>query len=220
MTISTAFCNELRGLEFKDVFNPYRDRCPEHDLADAPAIRRKNLRLVLDAACAAGIDIMWFGRDLGYRGGRRTGLALTDEVNLPKLKKAYGGIALRQATATNAVGELTAKQIWKVIEHLPAPPFLWNVFPFHPHEHGNSMSNRPHTRTEVQLCEALLDMLLRIINPVRIIALGQAAHSALSRHGRSCTIIRHPSYGGQTQFRDGVERFYKIKLRSMISARS
>jgi len=30
-----------------------------------------------------GSNTIWMGRDLGYRGGRRTGLALTDEAHLP-----------------------------------------------------------------------------------------------------------------------------------------
>ena len=53
------------------------------DGPDAPAIRRSNLGLVLEAALAGGISSLWIARDLGHRGGRRTGLALTDEVHLP-----------------------------------------------------------------------------------------------------------------------------------------
>jgi hypothetical protein len=32
---------------------------------------------------------MWFGRDLGYRGGRCTGLAFTDEAHLPALRLTF-----------------------------------------------------------------------------------------------------------------------------------
>jgi hypothetical protein len=67
----SAFIDALAALRFSDTFNPYTDACPDHDGVDAPHIRRENLRLVLEAALAGGVDSIWIARDLGYRGGRR-----------------------------------------------------------------------------------------------------------------------------------------------------
>jgi hypothetical protein len=39
------------------------------------------LTQILQAAEAASVDAIWVGRDLGFRGGRRTGMALTDDVH-------------------------------------------------------------------------------------------------------------------------------------------
>ena len=63
MTRAQAFVDELAALSFENVFNPYADCCPEHDRPDAPAIRRRNLVRVLEAAQALGTDTIWFGRD-------------------------------------------------------------------------------------------------------------------------------------------------------------
>jgi len=74
----TAFVKALAEFSLDNVFNPYADTCSVHDRAGAAASRRKNLRSYLQAVSDLGADTIWMGRDLRYRGGRRTGLALTD----------------------------------------------------------------------------------------------------------------------------------------------
>lgn len=209
-----AFVNGLAALSFENVFNPYTDYCPDHDRPDAPAIRRRNLVCVLDAAYALGTDSIWFGRDLGYRGGRRTGLALTDEPHLAVLGKAFGDVTVERATATAPVAERTAHEIWKMIRLLPAPPFLWNAFPFHPYEPGAPMTNRCHSVREAQLAEDVLATILAWFRPQRVIALGNDAHRALQRMGYDSIYVRHPSYGGQAAFIAGISQTYGLTKRS------
>ncbi len=84
----------LAALRFQDTFNPYSDACAEHDGGEAPQIRRRNMRLVLEAAVSRGVCSIWVARDLGYRGGRRTGLPLTDEAHLPEHAGLFGGFRL------------------------------------------------------------------------------------------------------------------------------
>lgn len=207
---SQAFVDSLAGLSFDNVFNPYADRCPDHDRPDAPLIRRRNLTRILDAAQALGTDSIWFGRDLGYRGGRRTGLALTDEPHLAVLGKAYGDVEVERATATAPVAERTAHEIWKMIRLLPTPPLLWNAFPFHPYEPGQPMTNRCHSAREARLVEDVLATLLKWFRPQRVIGLGNDAHRALQRMGQDAICIRHPSYGGQAAFIAGISKVYGL----------
>ena len=209
-----AFVDSLAALSFENVFNPYADCCPEHDRADAPTIRRRNLVRVLDAAHARGTDSIWFGRDLGYRGGRRTGLALTDEPHLPVLGRAFGDVVIERATETMPVAERTAHEIWKMIDRLPAVPLLWNAFPFHPHEPGNPMTNRCHSASEARLVEDVLASFLAWFRPRRVIALGNDAHRALQRMGQDAICVRHPSYGGQAAFITGISKEYGLALPS------
>lgn len=204
------FVEELAAVRLAAVFNPYADACEVHDRPDAPAIRRRNLSVMLQAALDLEVDSVWIGRDLGYRGGRRTGLALTDEAHLEVLRLVFRGAPVEQATATGPLSERTAQEVWKALQQLPQPPFLWNVFPFHPHEPTDPMTNRCHKVREAQLCEDVLTTLLSWLQPERIVAIGKDAHNALLRLGWESVCIRHPSYGGQAEFAAGVRALYGI----------
>src|ERR1700740_567670 len=95
---TTQLVATLSQMRLQAVFNPYADYCQDHDRADAAQLRRKNLQIFLEAALAKRVDTIWVARDLGYRGGRRTGVPLTDEVHLDRLGKLLGGVELKRAT--------------------------------------------------------------------------------------------------------------------------
>ena len=63
----SQFVSALQAMSLPSVFNPWRDRCPVHDVADAAARRRQNLESFLEAAIHAEVRTMWIARDLGYR---------------------------------------------------------------------------------------------------------------------------------------------------------
>ena len=152
--------SSLAEIHLPNVFNPYNDVCPVHDRIDAPSVRRQNLWTYIASAHAQGADSIWFGRDLGYRGGRRTGLPLTDEANLATLNCIFSSARVRKATKSQLVAERTAAEIWGVIAQLPRPPLLWNAFPLHPHEPGKPMTNRCHKAAEASVTRNLLVELL------------------------------------------------------------
>jgi hypothetical protein len=207
-TKADTFVNRIAALSFDCAFNPYAEACADHDRADAPAIRRRNLSLVLDAAITQGVDSLWIARDLGYRGGRRTGLALTDEVHLAAHAGLFGALPLARATKGPAVAERTATIIWQVLKSLDRPIFLWNVFPLHPHERGDPMSNRCHTRAERQECRPILMWLLDTLQPKTVVAIGRDAQLALAELDVEANKVRHPSYGGQAEFVAGAHALY------------
>ena len=206
----SQFVSALEATSLPCVFNPWRDQCPIHDVEDAPERRRKNLQQFLEAAVGADVRTMWIARDLGYRGGRRTGLPLTDEVHLDSAAALLGGIALSRATGGPPVAERTAAVIWRVLARIGAPVVLWNVFPFHPHAEGDPMSNRCHTRGERTDTWPLLEALVEMIQPSRIIAIGRDASLALSELGLETSAVRHPSYGGQTEFISSMYELYGV----------
>ncbi|TBF40564.1 uracil-DNA glycosylase [Rhizobium leguminosarum bv. viciae] len=207
---TTEFVETLADLSFKDAFNPYSDACGDFDQDDAPAIRRMNLKLVLDAAIDRKVDSIWIARDLGYRGGRRTGLALTDEAHLTDHSVLYGDLPLVRATKGPALAERTASVIWQTLNRIQRPVFLWNVFPLHPHEPGDPQSNRCHTRGERNACRPLLSWLLDVLDPRVVVAVGRDAQLALADLGINAQQVRHPSYGGQSDFISGIEGLYDL----------
>ena len=201
----------LGALDFENTFNPYSNRCAVHDLVDAPRRRSESLHAMLEAAAECEIDSIWIGRDLGYRGGRRTGLALTDDVHLYAHAQRWG-VSVERPTKGEAVAERTAAVIWRILSHIKAPVFLWNVFPLHPHEPGDPFSNRSHNSRERRAGEELLFQLILLLKPRRLIAIGNEAALTAYRLADHHEVInvRHPSYGGQTQFLTQVRELYDV----------
>lgn len=206
----SRFMERLASIRLENVFNPYGERCSHNDRSDAVEIRCRNLETYLCATIEHGIDTMWFGRDLGYRGGRRTGVALTDEAHLPILARLLESRSIEQATTGEAVSERTASVIWGMVFEIGQLPFFWNTFPFHPFEPGEPMSNRAHTRRELQQVWDLNLELLDLLQPQKLVAIGNDAHNALTREGLTCEYVRHPSYGGQADFVAGLRRIHGI----------
>jgi uracil-DNA glycosylase len=204
------FVQTLADASMPRVFNPWRDRCDIYDCLDAPLRRRRNLEQVLEAILDAKAESIWIARDLGYRGGRRTGIPLTDEVHLDQAEELLKTSSLERATEGPVVAERTAAIIWNVLQRVRRPVMLWNIFPFHPHEEGNPFSNRCHSRKEREATWHILDSLISMIRPKQILAIGRDAHGALSEMGIESCAVRHPSYGGQSEFIAGVFSIYGI----------
>jgi uracil-DNA glycosylase len=205
------FVAALADMHLPAVFNPYADSCDVHDRSNAVRQRKKNLLLFLEAALEARVDTIWVARDLGYRGGRRTGVPLTDEVHLEQAGQLLGGIDMQRATRGPVVAERTAAVVWKVLSHIGRPVVLWNVFPFHPHDPGDPFSNRCHTASERDLTMPLLRSLIDMFQPECLVAIGRDAQLALHDIGVPVKTVRHPSYGGQTEFMATLYKMYGVK---------
>lgn len=203
------FVESIAKLRIEDCFNPYVDRCEVHDRDDAPSRRARALSEILGRATSEPIDSIWIGRDLGYRGGRRTGLALTDDAHIEAHAKRWNFTAER-ATVGSIVVERTAAVIWSALDQIDTSVFLWNVFPLHPHEPDKPFTNRQHNARERRAGEELLNTLVSLLKPARIVALGNNAAAAAIRISDAIPVlcVRHPSYGGQTQFLRQVSDVY------------
>lgn len=208
-----AFVHALSKIRLPNVFNPYADTCLVHDQINAPTIRRRNLTTLLHAAKSLEIDTIWMGRDLGYRGGRRTGLALTDERHLPEMSRIYPGTESTRTTNGPEVAERTAAEIWAVLALLDKPPLLWNVFPFHPHDRDDQFTNRKFTSRELREVDELNSSLISWLAIRQIVSIGQDAASYAAKFGVKVVSVRHPSYGGVTEFREGISCLYRVDVR-------
>ena len=206
------FVRQLEAFRGGAVFNPYRDRCEVYDRYNGPVIRRRNLRNLLQAMeLYRGQCDLWIGRDLGYLGGRRTGLALTAESHLDVACERWG-IDLRQATIGLPVKERSANAIWGLLATISYPIMMWNVFPFHPHDPDNPFTNRSHTAEERALGLEYLKRLIDWLSPRQLVAIGNDAANITRQHfPKTQTVaVRHPSYGGQTTFARQVSDIYQV----------
>ena len=205
------FVENLAAVKLPNVFNPYLECCSQYDKITAPETRKEILLAVLLKAMEGGVKSLWIGRDLGYRGGRRTGLALTDEAHM----KAYGerwGLSLAPVTIGPIIAEKTAGVIWHSLSQINESVFLWNVFPFHPHEAGLPFTNRSHNSFERKIGEEILNEMITMLNPEKIFAVGNDAASSLKRLSirQENYRIRHPSFGGQNIFIRQVAQHYNL----------
>jgi len=196
---SGRFVAALAEVQLPGVFNPYRDRCPDHDLAKGPAIRRANLELMLDAVRRQAVDELWVGLELGRKGGRRTGLPLTDEAELACMAAYWEIEGLRRATSGPPMNEVTAAFVWRAVRATDRRVAFWNVFPFQCHRPG-SITNRNHSRAEATVTQPHLSWVIEQAAPSRIVALGRSAQLALARAGVQADYVRHPARGGGPQF--------------------
>ena len=207
----TEFVNELQVLSFCNVFNPYRDFCARYDRRDAPKIRSRLLRNMLERAVATELDSLWVGRDLGHRGGRRTGLAFTDDANLQTHGERWR-ISVNTPTIGRQIRENTASVVWRVLNQTDRTIFLWNVFPLHPHLAGQPLTNRAHDAREREAGIGLLMELIELLKPGRLVPIGADAAKVLRAGGGEHDVfpVRHPSHGGQKQFVAGMTRLYDL----------
>lgn len=205
------YVDELSKLNFVNTFNPYSNRCDIHDRDEAPTCRSQALLAMLEAATEQEIDSFWIGRDLGYRGGRRTGLALTDDVHIHTHADRWK-LSIDRPTKGEMVAEQTAAVVWRVLSEIKVSVFLWNVFPLHPYEPGNPFSNRSHNARERRVGEEFLSELILLLKPCQLVAIGNDAERTVSRLRNQHEVIkvRHPSYGGQTQFFQQINELYNL----------
>lgn len=203
----------LGQLDFENTFNPYFDRCPVHDAAEAPELRSYYLLEMLERAASSNLDAIWVGRDLGYRGGRRTGLALTDDIHFSDHLVRWG-LEPKRPTFGAPVAERTAAAIWDILIQVRAPVFLWNVFPLHPYENGDPFSNRAHNARERRAGTDILISIVHYLRPRRVIAVGNDAFNVLSDALPDVGVykVRHPSYGGQNDFAKSMRLLYASSL--------
>ncbi|WP_395374011.1 uracil-DNA glycosylase [Marinicella sp. W31] len=206
------FMRHMCETRFENVFNPYSDRCAVYDLKQAADVRRKLLTHVVRKARDSRDCDVWIGRDLGYNGGRRTGLPFTDDVHLPMHAQKWDVPASRAVKKTPIIAERSATVIWKILAAIQTPVFIWNVFPWHPHLPDEPFSNRAHTAAERKIGEALLQQLVEIVKPQRIMAIGNTADESLQRlqfNGEKYK-LRHPSFGGNHIFTRQISEIYNL----------
>jgi hypothetical protein len=205
------FVATLAALRFENTFNPYAHRCSKYDVKNAPELRAKILTAMLEAAVATGVDSIWIGRDLGHRGGRRTGLALTDDVHFEAHIQRWG-CEISRPTLGPVCSERTATVIWDLLSQIDESIFLWNVFPLHPFPALEPFSNRSHNAIERKAGEEILRALIRLLKPRRLIAIGNDAAASAKRIEHTCEVahVRHPSYGGQTEFTNAIQLLYGL----------
>jgi hypothetical protein len=189
----------------KTVFNPYKDVCNIHDKNNAPAIRRKNLEILLNYHYRSKTNTIWIFEANSYQGGRRSGVPFVNELMYEEIENILGiKESFKKATKTNNKVALTTKMAWNLVKELNIIPFMWESASFHFYNRNNPFSNRPVTKDESILYKDILMDVLNIFKPKKIISVGRSSERILNYLNIENNYVRHPAHGGFVKFKKGI----------------
>jgi hypothetical protein len=172
--------------------------------------QRENLRTYLQALiqwpCSGDLLV---GEAPGYAGCALTGIPFTSEAVIQNSRHPFVCRLRPHLRIAGTQSEQTATIIWNYLSERPAVPAFWNIFPFHPHKPGNPGGNRTPTTEEAQFGHEILNRVVEILAPKRILAIGKTAFNTLAqfKHPLLAGYIRHPANGGKAGFIAGMKTF-------------
>ncbi len=174
------------------------------------AVRRANLRLYLSEMLERSPDVLLVGEAPGFRGMRITGVPFTNRTMFEGPANSFGlfGAGRGYVLPPDAAGvpaEPTATVMWQVLAELEFLPLLWSAFPWHPHLRGQPGTNRTPRPAETAVGTPFWQALAELFAVRRLVAVGNVAHRSLLQAGLDVPKVRHPSHGGRTRFRQGLQ---------------
>lgn len=217
------------------VWNPWRDYDERYDRSpEAPRQRLQQLESYLRPRLGKA-RYMVIAEAMGYQGGHFSGIAMTCERMLLGHHPAVSpeeilpdawfgqGDALRTSNPNSpyieqrtqrelGFNEPTDTVVWSAIKENGLHPndvLLWNIFPFHPHQEGQLLTNRTPTEEELLWGWQYTEMLLSLHGECLIFAVGKKAQQVLQSFGREAIGLRHPANGGATAYKEGFKEALK-----------
>ena len=189
----------------KGLFNPWKDCCLHDAQGNGPAEKLARLALHLDC----DPKFILAGEAPGYQGCRYSGVAFTSERligegAIPRIPAPSGRLSTRKLPFS----EPSATIVWETLRRLGIAErtILWNAVQLHPHRLDKLWSNRTPTPEEIRLGEPALRILIEAYPKAKIVAVGTKSQKLLLQMGIPVVgAIRHPAYGGATEFASGLK---------------
>lgn len=193
MNAFETFCKRLQRRASRDqAFNLYKD---PHLLA--------NLKLYFEYLYTLNQNhILLIGEAPGYKGCRLTGIPFSSCELIQNSQHKLFQHLRENIVLQESASENTAAMVWEELEDKSIIPIFWNAFPFHPFTKGKQTTNRAPSSKEVEEGQWYIKELIKIFEPRTIAAIGRKGEIALQKLNLKTKIkyIRHPSYGGKTDF--------------------
>lgn len=221
MNIEIAeFVNRLsENTQFKNATNQYSAQCEEHEICTS------NLAHYLEIMLAMKPKIILIGIAPGRDGCRLTGIPFTAEKNILEVYKnglffgvQENGFHVRK-DQKKPQSEKASTNVWALLRNYEMLPLMWNVFPYHPHKPSLSRQGQiiKSNRTildpkELEFGKQRLEELLRIFEPMQVVAAGETSKKALENMKidsiKEVLQVSYPSNWKQTDFQTEFEKIY------------
>lgn len=195
----------LRGYRSEAVFNPWGQQCEMDAVRHAAAARRRRLIAHLSVR---QVRLVLVGEAAGYQGCRYSGIPFTSERLLLEdaIPRAASLGQRRISSRPRPWSEPSASIVWRTLHATghAQHTVLCNAFPWHPQGKRGAHSNRRPSEAERRDGLAWLERLLALYPRAHVGAVGRSAERSLDELGVRYSGLRHPAYGGATEFARGV----------------
>ncbi len=205
------------------VFNPLSDHDIEHDVDEqAPKIRRAQFQSYLNSRIN-NAQIVIVGESMTYQDAKFTGIPMHDEPLLLGRKLSapfdYRSILDVQPTPTSnpklgfshsRYGDYAATVLYNFLyKHNinPLHVMTWDAFPFHTHNAGDRLSNRPARQYEVEAVHNIHREFFGLFSGCKMITLSNTAHAVLNELGIDNEFIAHPVAGCAKAFTESLAKY-------------
>lgn len=198
MNTIEKFIDELqKQTNTPTIFNPYL----EPEVAG-------NLHAYLESMINIdGKRILLVGEAPGYKGCKITGIPFTSG-KIFEIIEHHVLFSIKEKMKFKKIeSENTATIVWNYLATKNCTPLFWNSFPYHPHPEGNINKNRAPTDAEIEYGVKFLQAINTIFKPSVIAGIGTSGVDCAKRSfpGMEIKYIRHPSYGGKSEFVKGMD---------------
>jgi len=175
-----------------------------------------NLRLYLEymiehMSVHSGRRVLLVGEAPGYKGCRITGIPFSSvKVLMSTDHSLFHAIKPQLSLSDDALSEMTSENtatiVWQYLVDKKTIPLFWNSFPFHPHPKGKENKNRVPNSKEIAQGITYLQQLYAIFQPEIVAGVGVKGAECARKAYPELPIkyIRHPSYGGKSEFIEGM----------------
>ncbi len=159
---------------------------------------------------------LFLGEAPGHKGCTLTGVPFTSEAIIFSGKyklftdEEYSNDDMEEPE-NKLQAETTATIVWNAFDEMDIYPLLWNAYPFSPYYSMTNKPNRKPTNAEIEnVGKKYFEKLLKLIPVKNFVAVGKVAESAYKIFGiTDYESIRHPSFGGKSEFIAGLHRLKK-----------
>lgn len=202
-TVPMSYLERLAALRVDGCHNPWGESNIDDAVGNGPEARLERLRRHFSVQPR----LVLVGEAPGYQGCRSTGVAFSSEALMLEGAVPRCDAGTRLSTRVRPWREPSATVVWSSLYLAGLAECCWltNAFPLHPYGKGALTNRAPKARERAIGLDWLVE-LLGFAGDALVGAVGQQAGDSLEKAGIGHVRLRHPAYGGASEFRKGVLR--------------